>query len=201
MARQYLLKLRYIMSSYIKLLVIYLLIFAILTIRGAAEIEWDVIDGVVLKPEESGNWTLIVKNINEDYILKNLSVNASIISFGAIDPEKPIMNILFCPQPPKFGNSLSATKKVDVLLPKNSIELRAKIETNSITTEGIYYIKIVIQYDIYDARDQYIRHEVLYPMSSFSVVKPPNILPLYVLLCASVFFGILSVLLWWKRND
>ena len=164
-----------------------------------------------IKPGESGELCFTVEN-NYDIAMKNVYLTVEIYKYRTEEESKNINEIS---SPPVFTNGETKTITYnESITAGSSTQISLQISTSKGTPQGTYLVRMKIEFVlnsinymmesiVYFSEEERMNYQLnethlppgcsgIIPETSFTVREPIPLWPLYVLIGATVFFGVLA---------
>ncbi|MBA4323256.1 MAG: hypothetical protein C0408_10620 [Odoribacter sp.] len=164
-----------------------------------------------IKPGESGELCFTVEN-NYDTAMKNVYLTVEIYKYRTEEESKNINEIS---SPPVFTNGGTKTIRYnESITAGSSTQISLQISTSKGTPQGTYLVRMRIEFVLnsinymmesigYFSEEERMNYQLnethlppgcsgIIPETSFTVREPIPLWPLYVLIGATVFFGVLA---------
>jgi hypothetical protein len=188
-----------------------IIMFSLLSSSAVGNVNFDNFHTPTINPGESGGLCFTVEN-NYNKTMENVYLTVEIYKYRTEETSKNMNEIS---SPPVFTNG--ATRIIlhnESITPGEFFQISLKISTSKETPQGTYLVKTKIEFNLnnipymmesigYFSDEEWMNYQLnatclpsgcagIIPETSFTVREPIPLWPLYVLIGATVFFGVVA---------
>ncbi len=197
----------------IKLIILGITIFSLFSSSALCNVDFGNFHTPTIKPDESGELCFTIEN-NYNKTMENVFLTVEIYKYVTEEESKNINEVS---SPPVFeiSNGQIAIKNLGTININDPAKISLVISTSKETLQGTYLVRMNIEFYLddvsymmqsigYFSDEELMNYQLnttnlplgcsgIIPETSFTVREPIPLWPLYVLIGATVFFGVLAV--------